>query len=243
MKKAAVIVGALVGAAVVFLLTLVVFVNVRGGLGPPHTGLAKMPLVGGLLKVGLTAEGEQPGQQGTEAALLPAGRQVPFLRFGPEARLARLAEELDLKKSDYDAMLRRLERRSRELDAWQQQLQQEMADLRARFGKEKEDLAQLRGELQRKESELQAMQTAIEQAEERNLKTTAEIYGKMSPQKAAEVLGHMYAGGEQDTVVKIIYLMGPRPAAKTLEAFEDPKIGAQITEQLKHITKSEQQGG
>ena len=35
--------------------------------------------------------------------------------------------------------------------------------------------------------------------------------------------------------MKIIYLMQERSAAKTLAAFADPKIGAEITEKLKHI--------
>jgi flagellar motility protein MotE (MotC chaperone) len=53
----------------------------------------------------------------------------------------------------------------------------------------------------------------------------------------------MYSSGQQDTVVKIIYLMQDRSAAKTLEAIADAKIGAAITQKLKQIGKTVPQGG
>jgi flagellar motility protein MotE (MotC chaperone) len=83
----------------------------------------------------------------------------------------------------------------------------------------------------------------IDENEAANLKATAGIYDKMSSEQAAAILSQMFAGGQQDSVVKIISLMQDRSAAKTLESLTDAKIGAQITEQLQRIAKPTKAGG
>jgi len=241
-NKAVTIAGAVAAAGLAFLITFVVIINVRGGLSPSRAGLANAPLLGRLLKVQpepeeVEAEPEEPGL----AALPQAG--VSFLRFGEPVRLQRLAETLDRKRADYEARLQRLGRRERELDAWQKQLEQERDLVRAKLDKESEDLASQRQQLAQERSQVEASQVAIVQAEESNLKKAAEIYTKMSSDKAAEILERMYAGTEQDAVVKLIYLMDSRAAAKTLEAFSESQISADITQRLKNIMKSEQSGG
>jgi len=243
MRKLLVIAMCLLAAGAAFAVTLISMVNSRGGLSPQHADLARLPVLGPLLKVRSEAPEQPPAGAAAPQPQLPAGRQVPFLRFGAAQKLARLAEELDRKQADYDLALQELQRRTRELGAWEQQIKKERDSLRARFDKEKQELARTREELASKEAELSQRQLLIEQQEEANLKATAEIYGKMSPDKAASVLGQMYGAGQQETVVKIIYLMQPREAAKVLEAFSDPKIGAAITEQLKRITRSQAEGG
>lgn len=240
MNKAITIAGAVVAAGLAFLITLVVVINVRGGLSPSRAGLAKAPLLGKLLKVRPEPEEAEPEEPGL-AALPQAG--VSFLRFGEPVRLQRLAETLDRKRADYEVRLQRLERRERELEAWQKQLEQERDLVRAKLDKESEDLASQRQQLAQERSQVEASQVAIGQAEESNLKKAAEIYTKMSSDKAAEILERMYAGTEQDAVVKLIYLMDSRAAAKTLEAFSESQISADITQRLKNIMKSEQSGG
>jgi len=240
-KKALVIAGAVVAAIVLSVGSFVAFAMLRGGL--PASAADRVPLLGRLLAAPQPPEALAGTPQEQAAAQLPAGREVPFLRFGPEAKLQRLAQELEAKRAEYETTQRELQRRSRELDAWERQLQEERDNLRATLGKEKSELAQLRDELGRKETDLSARQVLIEQTEEANLKKTAEIYGKMTPERAAEILTQMYSSGQQDTVVKIIYLMQDRGAAKTLEAIADAKIGAAITEKLKQIGKTVPQGG
>jgi len=241
-KKALLTGAVLLAGLVVFGASTVIGVNSGGGLAA-ESGVAKMPLLGGMFKVKEPAEPEGAEEPETEPAELPAGRGVPFLRFGPEVRLQKLAQELGVKKAEYDNMLHGLERRERELEAWERQIKTERDDLRDSFRLQKEDLALLREQLARKQTELDALQVAIVDAEEQNLKKTAAIYGKMESEKAAEILAQMYSDGEQETVVKIIYLMQDRTAAKALAAFTDPKMSAEITEQLKRIRKSQQKGG
>lgn len=243
MKKAGLIGAVVAAAGIVFLVSLAAFVRVRGGLSPSHAGLSRAPVVGRLFSVRPEAEEPATEEELTAPTGLRGGREMTFLRLGPQARLQQLAEELDKKKSDYDAMLQGLERKARELEAWQRQLEQERDGLRAQFDQESQDLARQEEELQSKRAELDALQVAIEQAEEANLKKTAQIYGKMSPQQAARFLEQMYADGQEDTVVKLIYLMDSRAAAKTFEAFVEPQISAQITAKLKLITKSAPSGG
>ncbi len=245
MKKAAVVAGVLVVALVLFVASLVVVVRVRGGLSPQRAGLAELPLVGALLPVRSGPEPDEAAAEAAAAAPLPAGREAPFLRFGPQARLERLAEELKRKVADYEGSLRELERRARELDGWEQQIKQERDALRERFAGEKEELVALRDELAARQAELAGRQVLIEQSEETNLKKTADIYGKMAPESAAQVLKEMYANQKQDAVVKIVYLMQERSAAKTLEALalSDPAMSAEITDRLKRVGQSPDREG
>lgn len=237
------IVGLLVGGLAIFGVSFVVFVKGRGGLSGSHPLLGRIPLVASLVRPEQAPEA-QPAEKAAKAVVEgTAGREVPFLRFGPEAKLERLVKELDAKRTEYETAQREFQRRSRELDAWERQLKEERDALRATFGKEKEELTKLKEDLARNESELAARRVVIEQTEEANLKKTAEIYGKMAPERAAQVLGQMYADGQQETVVKILYLMQDRSAAKTLEAITDPKVGGQITEKLKQVGRNLQQGG
>jgi len=241
-KKALIIAGAVAGSGVAFVLVLVVLVNVRGGVGE-SSALAKLPLLGALIKV----QAEEPVETDDAVAASQDGEQtarpMTFLRFGPEAELSRLARELEAKKTDHDALEGRLQRRERELEAWQRQMAVERDALREQLRKQKEEIAGARDALLKKEAEVRGMQVAIEQSEESNLKATADIYGRMSPAKGAEILRTMYEAGDTETVVKIIHLMQGRAAAKTLEAFPDPAVSAEITKQLQRITKSGKEGG
>jgi hypothetical protein len=242
-KKVFVIGGGGAAGVLVFTLTLVVFVNMRGGVSDPDSGLARVPVLGGLFKARTAAAAEPAAEFEDQAEAPRQQREIPFLRFGPEARLARLAQELESKKEEYDAMLAGVERRERELEAWQRQLKLERDALREQFGKEKEELTHVREELRQKELELQDWQVVIDVAEEASLKKTAEMCAKMPPENGAAILSEIYGRGEKQTVVKIIYLMEGRSAAKTLAALTDPAVSAEIVEQLKRVVKSPQEGG
>jgi len=241
-KTVVLIVGGAVGAVVAFLVAMVVLVNMRGGLDPSRAGLARLPLAGGLFKVRAAPASTQEGEPSSAESGSGGAREIPFLRFGPEARLARLAQELELKKTEYDALLLQLERRERELEAWQRQMKVERDLLREKFAEEKAEIAKARDEMQRTEANIRSQQVAIGTNERINLQSTAEIYSRMSPDKGAQILTEMYVEGDQETVVKIIHLMEGRSAAKTLEAFTDPKISADITMQLKRVAENLQEG-
>ena len=244
MKKGIIIAVAALAAGAAFLGALVAVVNARGGVDPSHAGITKVPLIGALVKEKAAPAPGSPEAQGPVAAAAAAeARDMSFLRFGAESRLSQLVEELESKKAEYEALLLQAQRRARELEAWERQLKVERDSLRDKFGKEKEDLAAQRQQLEQKGSDLAALQLKIDENEAANLKTTAGIYDKMSPEQAAAILAQMFAGGQQDSVVKIISLMQDRSAAKTLESFTDAKIGAQITEQLQRIARPTKVGG
>ena len=152
MKKVTIIAGCVVAALMVFAFTLVAVVNTRGGLDPSRAGMKNIPLLGGMLKVKPTPDAEEAAREQAQLAQLPPGREVPFLRFGAETRLQQLAEELNQKRSEYDMLLRQLERRGRELDSWERQLKAERDKLRDVFAKRIEDLARLKESLDPKEN-------------------------------------------------------------------------------------------
>jgi flagellar motility protein MotE (MotC chaperone) len=167
---------------------------------------------------------------------------MPFLRLSSEATLQRITGELEAKTTENEQLQARLQRRSRELEVWELQLKTERENLMSMLQKEKTELNQLKEDLQRREADLATGQISIEAAEEANLKKTAEIYGKMEPERAAEVLTAMYAKNEQDTVVKIIYLMQDRNAANILAAITNPELSAEITRQLRDIRQNKKSG-
>jgi hypothetical protein len=220
----------------VLLIGLVLLVNMRGGLKPAYAGVSRIPVLGRLIEI-QQAETPADGADAERAVVLPGGRDVPYLRFGSEARLTKLVGELELKKAEYEALLLQVQRKSRELEAWEKQLTVERDQLRETFRKEKEKLAEARNELDLRESQMESRLLAIKDNEQANLTSLAAIYDKMAPEQAAEILAKMYEDGQQDSVVTIIYLMQERSAAKTLEAFPDATIGAQITGKLQHIVK------
>ena len=239
MKKIVILSAVIIGSAAAFLAALVVLINSRGGLSPRYSGLRRAPLLGSLVKIQTT---EKPDIDQALAAGT-SGSEVPYLRFAPKEGLPRLARELEAKRAEYEALLRQLKRRQRELDGWERQLKVERDKLRERFSREKEQLAATRQELEMERQELEAFRIEIEEAEEANLAATASIYDRMASERAANILMEMYTGGQQETVVKIVYLMQDRTAAKTLEAFADPKIGAQITERLQRVASPQDSGG
>ncbi len=238
MKKAiiAIVVSAL--AMMAFLGTLVVAINARGGVSGSYEGVQKIPVLGSLLKVKPPAE-----ESALPRAAGPDPRSMPFLHADASQRLARLADELELKIAEYESRLTQLKRQARELEAWESQLKLERDNLREHFGNEKEQLAALRRELEQEAKQLEAARIAIKQEEQSNLTATAQIYDKMASEQAAKILMEMYAEGEQDTVVKLLSLMQQRSAAKALEAVPDPKISAQITEKLQKVSRPSGTGG
>jgi len=243
-KRAAIIAAVAVLGAVAFMAALVVAINMRGGLEPSRAGLKRVPLIGALVKVKPVAEPVDAELAGpVPGTATPGTDDLPYLRFGAQARLAELVEELEARKREYEALLLQQQRRAREIEAWERQVKVERDAVREKFEREKENLAALRQQLDQRQAALDAMQLKIEADEEKNLKTTAGIYDKMSPEQAAAILTEMYVGGQQESVVKIIYLMQDRSAAKTLEAFTDAKLSAQITEQLQRISKPAKVGG
>ena len=244
MKKWIIIGAAVPVAGIVFIAALVMIVNSRGGLDASRAGIKKVPLLGALIKVkeppktAADAKKEEPAPD----AAAPPGQDLPFMRFGAQSQLAVLVQELEAKKAEYEALLLQAQRRTRELDAWEKQLALERDTLREKLDKEKQDLTAQRQNLDQKTAALATLQLQIQTTEEANLKSTAGIYDKMSPEQAAAILTQMYASGQQDNVVKLISLMQDRSAAKMLEAFTDPKIGAQITAQLQHVGKPAKTG-
>ena len=240
MKKLLIFGGAGLLAVMLFVGSLVVVLKMRGGV---QAGLARAPLVGGLLGNEAAAAEPPADAPAADASAASPPRQSTYLRFGTKGRIERLADDLKAKQGEWEASLRDLERRSRELDAWQRQMKQERDRLRQVLADAQEKLAREKEDMAKREEALATRLVAIEQAEHSNLKKTAEIYGKMEALRAAAILTTMYADGQQETVVKLLYLMTDRSAAKVLEAVVDPKVSAQITEKLQQVVRESAPGG
>jgi len=264
--KKVILIVALAGLTPVgFIGALVGFVNARGGLAPDHAHLAEVPLVGGLFRVQAPAEPASADPQ--EAAALdgvmtpsagavnpaagpaaPAAAGVGSLIVGlggaEDARaLAALVEQLEKKRDESDTLLLRLRRKSRELAVWERQLKAERETLQKRFAAERADLEKVRAQVVAERQRLRKLRIALDREESANLKKTAEIYGKMEPDRAARILAEMYLKGGQDEVVKIVHLMQDRAAANLLAALPDEAVSAEITRKLAHVGRPVEEGG
>jgi len=264
--KKVILIVALAGLTPVgFLGALVGFVNARGGLGPEHAHLAQVPLVGSLFRVQAPAEpASAPDPQEAAAldgvlnpsggAVKPAagpaapaagvGSLIVSLGGAEDARaLAALVEQLEKKRDESDTLLLRLRRKSRELAVWERQLKSEREALQKRFAAERADLEKVRAQVAAEQQRLRKLRIALGREESANLKKTAEIYGKMEPERAARILAEMYLKGGQDEVVKIVHLMQDRAAANLLAALPDEAVSAEITRKLAHVGRPVEEGG
>jgi len=248
-KKGILIGGMAASCTVAFVLSVALFVRLRGGVGADHA-LARLPLVGSIMR----APGEPADRAREDEAGQPSETPgtMPFLPANLHTRLKRMTGDLALRKGELDEALRRAHLRERELTAWAQQLKKERDEVRATLEAQKQALAVRQTELQQREEALARRIVVVRAGESAALAKTAEKYAGIKPDVAARILVEIYGGAQtspdkKDLVVKILHSMESRQAAKVLEAIAGmPDVGlqaaAEITEQLRAVTEEIVQG-
>ncbi len=248
MKKVLFFAGAGVIALVVFLSTLVVGVNMSGGVGK-DSFLAGLPFV----KVRETKKDEKKekatsGKEGSESSGKPSGEKkkavdtvvgsedvgVPAVVLDPAA-LKDVAAVLQRKMADVELQREDIQREKRALEVLQEQIRKEREETLKVIGEKIAELKRLKREIAEMHRRIKSLQVSIAASERANVERIANIYAKMEPTKAASTLTSMYTSGKQDEVVKILYKMQERSAAKILNAVADPKLAADITERLSRV--------
>lgn len=157
-----------------------------------------------------------------------------------------LADQLRPSEKMIDELTKELRHQISELKREKQQFEEEQKRHRIaseELQKQIKELERLRVQLvnpitQLKEAQAEAMRSrvVIAQQEEDNLKRIATLYEKMDAVKGSEKLTTMCENGQENDVVKILYYMSDRTAAKVIAEI-DKDIAARLCEKMKKITK------
>jgi hypothetical protein len=184
--------------------------------------------------------------------LLSAGppKKAPSQQAGgPDANEAPPVK-LSLQERDLDELVRNLRQRIADCRAQTQQLNEREKQIRivqdqlTRQAQELEDLrikaATALAALRQEKAAMEAERVKIEVEDRTNLKKTAAIYEKMDPIAGGKILSDMCGQNNEDAVVRIIYYMSERGAAKTIESFEDKKLAARLCDKIKRVREPAQ---
>ncbi len=179
-----------------------------------------------------------PGGGASESSKLRTGadgadpnQAAPVKLSLQERDLDELVGSLQRRIADCRAQTQQLNEREKQIRIVQDQLAsqaQELEDLRVKAAAA---LATLRQEKEAMQSE--RVKIAVE--DRMNLKKTAAIYEKMDAVSGGKIMTDMCLENNEESVVRILYYMSERGAAKIIEALEDKKLAARLCDKIKLV--------
>ena len=185
----------------------------------------------------LLSAGPQKKAPSRQSVAGPDANEAPPVKLSLQERnLDELVRNLRQRIADCQAQTQQLNEREKQIRIVQDQLTrqaQELEDLRIKAATA---LAALRQE----KAAMEAERVKIEAEDRTNLKKTAAIYEKMDPVAGGKILSDMCGQNNEDAVVRIIYYMSERGAAKTIESFEDKKLAARLCDKIKRVREQVQ---
>jgi flagellar motility protein MotE (MotC chaperone) len=199
--------------------------------------LGVVSFVVSFLLSGWLGDSPQSAQAGTEdAAAQQQELDLPELAAAAPAppqvkELDELIREMRLRMAEYSKKDKQLQQREKRLQLAQELLKKQATELESL----RMELSTPLTRLKEAQAELQQSRVSIAKQEEANLKKTAAIYEKMDPASGSEYLTEMCANKQEQDVVKILYLMSERSAAKVLAEMTDTSLAARLTEMMKRI--------
>jgi len=155
----------------------------------------------------------------------------PLALSANEQQLDDLIRSLHQRIADCRAQSQQLGEREKQIRIVQDQLArqaQELEDLRVKAAGA---LAALREE----KASLESQRVKIEAEDRANLTKTAAIYEKMDPVAGGKILADMCGHNNEDAVVKILYYMSERGAAKIIEALGDASLAGRLCDKIKRV--------
>jgi hypothetical protein len=177
--------------------------------------------------------------------LLSAGPQKATAQQAVADANAAPPVALSLQERDLDELVRNLRQRIADCRAQTQQLNEREKQIRIvqdQLTRQAQDLEDLRVKaatalvaLRQEKAAMEAERVKIEAEDRVNLKKTAAIYEKMDPAAGGKILTDMCSQNNEDAVVRILYYMSERSAAKTIESFEDKKLAARLCDKIKRV--------
>jgi len=153
--------------------------------------------------------------------------------------------KLSLQERDLDELVRNLRQRIADCRAQAQQLserEKQISIVQDQLNRQAQELEDLRVKaaaalvaLRQEKEAMEAEKVKITAEGRVNLKKTAAIYEKMDAIAGGKILADMCLESNEDSVVRILYYMSDRSAAKVIEALEDKKLAARLCDKIKHI--------
>ncbi len=167
----------------------------------------------------------------TAPSSITAGLVNGDLKLSPkEAQLDELIREVRVKLAECKQHEAALEEREGRLAIAQEQLKKQTKELENLQIQLLAPLAAIKDE----QEKLQKARVQVAQDEKVNLKRTASIYEKMDAASGGKILTGM-CEQQMDDVVKILFYMTERSAAKILGEMPDKTLAARLTERLKRV--------
>jgi len=173
-----------------------------------------------------------------KAPIRQAGAGAPDANEAPPVKLS-------LQEQDFDELVRSLRQRIADCRAQTQQLNEREKQIRIvqeQLARQAQDLEDLRvkaasalAALRQERAAMEADRVHIEAEDRTNLKKTAAIYEKMDAAAGGKILSDMCSQNNEDAVVRILYYMSERSAAKTIESFADKKLAARLCDKIKRV--------
>lgn len=177
-----------------------------------------------------------PSKKQTASADTDPNLVAPVKLSLQERELDELVRNLRHGIVDCRAQTQQLNEREKQIRIVQDQLAhqaQELEDLRVKAAAA---LATLRQEKEAMQSE----RVKIAAEDRVNLKKTAAIYEKMDAVAGGKIMADMCLQNNEESVVRILYYMSERGAAKTIEALEDKKLAARLCDKIKLVREQVQ---
>lgn len=172
-------------------------------------------------------DGNHSGTATTKLAKMPSVyKQNATTIFKPLSsnEIAKMLKEVEAEKRKY-------EKRNELLDFKEKTLESLRADMDA----ERKELDTLKLELNKMLDSVTTQKVALkketiqlDEAESKNIKKLATVYGGMKPEKAAMIIKEM----DEETAVKLLTMMDGKNSGRILESFE-PNLAVKLSEKLK----------
>jgi len=199
----------------------------------------KMILAGGLaaasfalaMAAAFMLGGAKPTTSPAAMSAHDANEPAP-MQLNPQAQeLDELVRSLRQRIADCRAQAQQLNEREKQIRIVQDQLTRQAEELEDLRVKAAGALAALREQ----KAALEAERVKIAAEDMANLKKTAAIYAKMDSAAGGQILADMCRQNNEEAVVRILYYMDERSAAKIIESLEDKSLAARLCDKIKRV--------
>ena len=174
---------------------------------------------------------KEPGEHAGEGETVLGPDGKPVVLSADKTELRSLIKEIRAKREQYRMREQKL-----------QQLEGQLRIARAALAGEAQKLESLRVQLvapldrlKQAKKDLEDTRIRIKQEEMLNLRATAGIYDKMSPEQSAPIFEEMCKNDQVNDAVWILRLMQARTAANVLGQIADKTVARQLMDGLKRV--------
>lgn len=153
--------------------------------------------------------------------------------------------QLSLQEQDLEDLVRSLRQRIVDCQAQAQQLgerEKQIGIVQDQLTRQAQELENLRvkaaaalATLREEKEAMQAERVKIAAEDRVNLKKTAAIYEKMDATAGGQIMTDMCLQNNEESVVRILYYMSERGAAKAIEALSDKKLAARLCGKMRLV--------